>query len=397
MMQFLLLLMAAILSIPLIVVGSQCLLAIVTRKQKSDAPVSIEPNITYKILIPAHNEAGIIGKTLAKLIPELPDSTPQNVVLVADNCNDATAAIAASYGIKVLIRQDIAQRGKGFALDFGIQNLKNNQPPQVLVIMDADCETTKASLTTLINLVASKNRPAQMTYLMRLVENASIKQKIAGFAWLLKNKIRLAAMTQLGFPIVLTGTGMAFPWAVFDTVKLGHSNIVEDMQLGIDCAVNGHPVLFCSQAIVYSDFPEQSTAELSQRTRWEHGHIQTIVQQLPFLIKEVWRQKNWQLFALAMDIGVPPLSLQILISLSGLALLATFAWVLSNATAFLILLLSFTYFATMLIGVWWYFGQTYLSARELFGIPLYVLSKLSIYVGYIFKRQKEWVRTDRDT
>jgi hypothetical protein len=50
----------------------------------------------------------------------------------------------------------------------------------------------------------------------------------------------------------------------------------------------------------------------------------------------------------------------------------------------------------LLACVWWRYGRTYLSAKELSGIPLYVISKLSLYIAFIFKRQKEWVRTDRD-
>jgi hypothetical protein len=49
----------------------------------------------------------------------------------------------------------------------------------------------------------------------------------------------------------------------------------------------------------------------------------------------------------------------------------------------------FLYFAAMLADVWWRYGQDYLSAKELSGIPLYIISKLSIYVAFLFKRQKE--------
>jgi cellulose synthase/poly-beta-1,6-N-acetylglucosamine synthase-like glycosyltransferase len=394
--ELIVILIAVFISIPLIVVGTECLVALFFNTPPPPKANTLEKPISYKILIPAHNEANIIGKTLAKLIAQLPDPNPENIVLVADNCTDNTASIARPLGITVLERRDSTQRGKGFALDFGIQYLQENSPPDVLVIMDADCETSKISLNSLIGLVASLGKPAQMTNIMRVVDNASIKQKIAGFAWLLKNKVRPLGMNKMGFPVTLTGTGMALPWQALETVKVGHGNIVEDMQLGIDCAINGFPSVFCPDAVVYSDFPEQSAAELSQRTRWEHGHLQTIFQQLPLLIKASWHQKNWRLFALALDIGVPPLSLLVLIALSGLFALSALLLVTETATAFFILVLSFSYFAAMLANVWWRYGQDYLSAKELSGIPLYVISKLSIYIAFIFKRQKEWIRTDRD-
>lgn len=387
---------AVFISIPLVVVGTECLVALFFNAQSLPGPDTIEKAISYKVLIPAHNEADIIGKTLAKLVAQLPDANPESIVLVADNCTDSTASIARSLGVTVLERHDTTHRGKGFALDFGIQHLRANNHPDVLVIMDADCETTRAALISLITTVTMLQLPAQMTYLMRVIEKASIKQKISGFAWLLKNKIRLSAMNKMGLPVTLTGTGMAFPWQVLETVKVGHGNIVEDMQLGIDCAINGFPPVFCPDAVVYSDFPEQSSAELSQRTRWEHGHLQTILQQLPVLVKESFHRKDWRLFALALDIGVPPLSLLVMVALGGLVALSICSLITGNATTFFILLLSFFYFAAMLASVWWHYGRDCLSAKELSGIPLYAVSKLSIYIAFIFKRQKEWVKTNRD-
>jgi cellulose synthase/poly-beta-1,6-N-acetylglucosamine synthase-like glycosyltransferase len=387
---------AILISVPLIVVGTECLIALFFDTKSPPCTNRADNSVSYKILIPAHNEANIIGKTLTQLIAQLPDSNPESIVLVADNCTDNTANIARYTGVTVLERHDAAHRGKGFALDFGIHYLKENNHTDVIVVLDADCETSKNSLNRLMELATSLGRPAQMTNIMRVVENASIKQKIAGFAWLLKNKLRPLAMNKMGLPVALTGTGMAFPLRVLETVKVGHGNIVEDMQLGIDCASNGFPPVFCPDALVYSDFPEQSSAEISQRTRWEHGHLQTIFQQLPVLIKESYRQKNWRLFALALDIGVPPLSLLVMIALGGLMTLAIFLLITETATAFFILLLSFLYFSAMLASVWWHYGQHYLSAKELSGIPLYIISKLSIYIAFIFKRQKEWIRTDRD-
>jgi cellulose synthase/poly-beta-1,6-N-acetylglucosamine synthase-like glycosyltransferase len=394
--EWLVVTIAVFISIPLVVVGTECLVALFFGIQKPPISVTLEKAIAYKVLIPAHNEASIIGKTLAKLIAELPDSNPKNIILIADNCSDTTANIARSLDVTVLERSDVNQRGKGFALDFGIQYLKANNHPDVLVIIDADCETSKNSLIALINLVFELGKPAQMTNIMRVIDNAGIKQKIAGFAWFLKNKIRPLAMYRMGLPVALTGTGMALPWQLLETVKVGHGNIVEDMQLGIDCAINGYPPVFCPNAVVYSDFPEQSSAELTQRTRWEHGHLQTIVHQLPILIKESYQQKDWRLFAMALDVGVPPLSLLVMIALSGLIAASLSSLIIGSTTVFFILLLSFFYFTAMLTSVWWRYGQDYLSAKELSGIPQYIISKLSIYVAFLFKRQKEWVRTDRD-
>lgn len=382
-------------AIPLLIVGYQCWVFLFCRSQTETYPSTLSHDTSFAILIPAHNEQAIISKTLTKLISALPDANPKRITLVADNCTDQTALLAESQGVNVLIRNNDNQRGKGFALDYGIQYLRKHNKPDILVIFDADCETDKTSLNCLIQTALVTQQPSQMTYLMRIMAIGSLKQKIAGFAWLLKNKIRTVAMQRMALPVNVSGTGMAFPWHSLESVQLGNDNIVENIQLTIDCAVRGFLPILCEDALVYSAFPEQTAAELTQRTRWEHGHLQTIIAQLPALVKESWQRKSWPLLALALDIGVPPLSLQVMVTCLSLFLLLILPNAIS-ATAFTVLLLSFSFFAAMLIGVWWHHGRAYLSIKELAGIPFYVMSKLSIYFGFIFKRQKDWVRTDRD-
>ena len=51
---------------------------------------------TVTVLIPAHNEAASIGATLDSLGAQ--DSPPTRVIVVADNCTDATARHRAGHG-----------------------------------------------------------------------------------------------------------------------------------------------------------------------------------------------------------------------------------------------------------------------------------------------------------
>ena len=55
--------------------------------------------VTVTVLIPAHNEAGCIGETIASLLSQ--DHQPARIVVVADNCADDTVAIARAAGVEV--------------------------------------------------------------------------------------------------------------------------------------------------------------------------------------------------------------------------------------------------------------------------------------------------------
>src|SRR4051812_41266503 len=76
------------------------------------------------ILVPAHNEEAGIAATIRNLLPQL--APGDRIVVVADNCTDATEAVARTAGADVVNRSDPVRRGKGFALDFGLGHLAEN-------------------------------------------------------------------------------------------------------------------------------------------------------------------------------------------------------------------------------------------------------------------------------
>lgn len=115
------------------------------------------------VLVPAHNEEIVIGTTLEQLTPML--KKQDSLVVIADNCSDATAIIARELGAIVIERQDLVNKGKGYALDYGLQYIASN-PPDVVVIVDADCTVHQGVIEQLSERVVSTKCPVQATYLM---------------------------------------------------------------------------------------------------------------------------------------------------------------------------------------------------------------------------------------
>ncbi|MEF3075492.1 glycosyltransferase family 2 protein [Methylobacter sp. Wu1] len=410
-----------LLALPLWIVISECWIALFAGKKQDDHQL-IQTNLSKAtVLIPAHNEAAVIAKTLRRLIEQFAISSAEvlsdsenafsirdnlekedtskgypRIIVVADNCTDNTAEIARQFNVTVLERKDNELRGKGYALDFGIQFLKNQSEIDVLVVLDADCELKPLAIEKLVHRCLTLDLPVQAIYMMCLPEKASFKQRIAGFAWLVKNKIRPLAVSLLNLPVTLTGTGMAFPWHLMNQVNLAHGHIVEDMQLGIDLTLKGYPPRLCQNAEVFSYFPEQQSAQKTQRTRWEHGHLMTIIEQVPLLIKQAVIDRNLKFLAMALDVAVPPLALLVLLSLGGIGLLSIFYAITNWLLPVGLLLVSFVLFALTILVVWWREGRALLSLADLCAVPIYIASKLSVYFSFISGRQKDWVRTERD-
>src|SRR3984957_17440651 len=176
------------------------------------------------ILIPAHNEEGGIAATLRSIAPQL--GKHDRLIVVADNCTDETGDIAQAEGAEVVSRANLEKRGKGFALDFGLRYLRSN-PPDIVIVVDADCHVAPGAIDHLAKACASYRRPVQALYLMHNQPNARLRMQIAEFAWVVKNLVRPMGLGKLGLPCQLMGSGMAFPWMSISNMDLADGHIVE--------------------------------------------------------------------------------------------------------------------------------------------------------------------------
>jgi cellulose synthase/poly-beta-1,6-N-acetylglucosamine synthase-like glycosyltransferase len=379
------------LAVPIAVFFIECCAAMFPTRVGRAAELTERPQVV--VLIPAHNEAAGIGATLETILPQLVEN--DRVVLVADNCSDDTAEIARHFGVTVLERQDAERRGKGYALNFGLQFLAHD-PPEVMVMIDADCRVAPGMIDRIVRLAMATERPIQATYLMECPPHPTPKDAISALAFQVKNWVRPQGLARFGFPCLLTGTGMAFPWSVICQVSLDGGNLVEDMQLGLDLAVAGYAPIFSPEACVMGVLPQQEKAAKNQRTRWEHGHLQTLRSQVPRLLRAAINQRRGDLLALALDLCVPPLSLLVVIWVAAtggtlLAGLGGAGWqpALWLAVQGLVLV-------TAIFGAWVKFGRSDIPLHLLLAIPIYILWKIPLYLGFLIRPQQQWVRTERD-
>jgi len=381
---------SCLLTIPALVFALQVFLALrVTEPLGQQA----EHRPRVAVLVPAHNEEEVIANTLQSITLQLGEN--DQLLVVADNCTDNTATIARKYTTHVIERQDESLRGKGYALDFGLQFLEENIPPEIVIIIDADCSLSPACIDMLAQQADIEHRPVQALYLMEAPKNKSITQAIAEFAWLVKNHVRPLGLKHLGLPCQLMGTGMAFPWDILRRANLAHGNMVEDMKLGIDLATQGYPPLFCPEALVTSEFPTSQHITHEQRKRWEHGHLSTIFNETPGLLKATIQRRDISLLSMALDLSVPPLSLLglCLIVMLSMTILLTFftAYIMP-----LVVMASLSsIFAASVFIAWYRFGREIVAFKALCGVPLYILRKIPLYVAFLIKRQKDWVKTER--
>ena len=381
---------AVMLLIPIAVLAVEILAATAATRERDIEDVR-RPAVA--IVMPAHDEAYNIRATIAALLPQLRDT--DRLLVVADNCADETAAIAADAGAEVIVRQDLERRGKGYALDYGMQHLARN-PPDVVVIVDADCSVGDGSIDRLASMCAHTGAPVQACYLLRAPAGSGVMLRIAEFACVLKNLVRPLGLRRLGLPCQLMGTGMAFPWTLLRGAALATGHIVEDLKLGLDLAAAGAAPLFCPTAAVMSFFPASAEGFQTQRTRWEHGYLSVLLQDAPPLLTKATARRDARLLAMGLDLCVPPIALLTL--LTGAIWVASALLYLESRSAPPFALASAA--AGLLVGsvfaAWARFGRNVVSLGNLLLAVAYALWKIPLYGKFLIARQIDWVRSKRD-
>jgi cellulose synthase/poly-beta-1,6-N-acetylglucosamine synthase-like glycosyltransferase len=385
-LEILILACSVLLLPPFLILALEALAAVLPRRAGATARPS---GVRCAVLVPAHDEESGIAATLTRVRAQL--RPEDRLLVVADNCTDRTAAMARAAGAEAVERVDPTRRGKGFALDFGVRTLEAD-PPDVVVVIDADCLVQESAIDRLVGQVLRAGRPAQASYLLDPPAGEGIRSQLSAFAFRFKNLVRPLGLDRLGLPSLLTGTGMAFPWEVLRRAPLASGNIVEDMQLGLDLARAGHPPKFCAEARVGGLLPSGRDAARRQRTRWEHGHLRTLFAQVPWLLLSAVRQCRPDLLGLALELSVPPLSMLTL--LWGAAVLL---WCATRTPLPGALLASEAILAAAtLLGSWFRFGRDCLPFTSLLAAPFYVLTKIPIYLAFVWKPERAWVRTTRE-
>jgi cellulose synthase/poly-beta-1,6-N-acetylglucosamine synthase-like glycosyltransferase len=387
----LLTILAVLVAIPCLVLFVECMVALLPGS--GDAPASSGPRPRTAVLIPAHDEELGIAATVTALREQL--APGDRLIVIADNCSDGTAATARAAGAEVIERRDTSNRGKGFAIVFAVDHLAAD-PPQAVIIVDADCRMSPGGMEILAREAVNTNCPVQGEYLLAAPERPTPRGVISALAVLLRNRVRPLGMRRLGFPAHLTGSGMSFPWAVLRAAPHPGGNLVEDLVMGIEFALAGHPPIHCRAVQVSSELPEGDDVALGQRRRWEHGQMATLRHYAPKLLLAGLTRAKLHLLAMGLDLAVPPLALLVMLAGAATTAAAVAAWLGVSTLPLTILLGALALLAIAVLSTWARFGGERLPLRYALVVPLYVLWKIPLYFTFFLKgKHKVWERTRR--
>lgn len=224
------------------------------------------------IVVPAHDEAAGLPRTLRSLQQDIAGDALTRIVVVADNCSDDTAAVARAFGVQVLERHDLAHRGKGFALRHAFETLHD---ADAFIVVDADTDVEPGSVAAMRAALAAGADALQCRYGVRDADasrGASLADVALG-AW---NVLRPRGRAALGCSTGILGNGFALTRRVLQAVPYSADSIVEDVEYHHLLVKAGFRVQWVDGACVRGDMPQDRGAAAQQRARWEGGRLRLL-------------------------------------------------------------------------------------------------------------------------
>ncbi len=363
------------------------------RSKATPPPPSRAPHLRFDVIVPAHDEERGIADTVKSLLALDYPRSLFRVVVVADNCRDATAARARTAGADVLERFDETNKGKGHALSFAFERSLAGGADAVVVV-DADTTVSPNLLRAFAAHLDAGEVALQAEYGVRNPD-ASWRTRLMVIAMSLFHDVRSRGRERMHLSCGLRGNGMAFARALLEEVPHDAFSIVEDVEYGLRLGEAGHRVGYVGEASVLGEMVSSGEAARSQRVRWEAGR-KALRRRGLALLRRGLAARDPMLIDLGVDVLLPPLStLATLTGLvgvaAGLAAIGTIAtghtpiaWIPAVAGgAFLVLYVAR---GVQLSGL----GAR--GAATLAWAPVYVAWKATL--GR--QRPTTWVRTQRE-
>lgn len=395
----------AMLTVPLLADLAVCIAGNLRGRGKADAAKVRE--IRLAVVVPAHDEEAMIARTVRSLLEvgcapssshiagdstaaaqTVPITVP--VVVVAHNCTDATAAVAAGAGARVVELNHVMMRGKGVALRCGFEAARAAGANAFLVV-DAD-SVASPNLISATRMVLERGAAAtQCRYELELpsLRPATSLERLRVLAFRGINVLRARGRAGLGFSGGVFGNGFAVADETVARVPFTMDSICEDLEYHVQLVMARRRVEWLEEAYVHAPLAPVRSAQASQEARWEGGRFYVATRATGSLLAAIARG-NWRAFEMLAEAWSLPISRGVLALI--LAACLPVHWLHVFAIAGSALVLAYVLEAVLLGDSPWR------DFAALAVAPLHILWKLAI-TPMVLRQSRgsaEWSRTQRE-
>lgn len=260
----------------------------------------------YAVMISARNEEKVIGHLIDSILANDYPRELVDIYVVADNCTDNTAAVAAAHGAFVYERFNKELVGKGYALNylFGEITAKYGKDHyEGYFVFDADNLLDKHYITEMDKCFSDGSR---IITSYRNSKNYGDNWISAGYAlWFLREaKFLNNPRFLLGTSGAISGTGFLVHKDILN--RQGgwkHYLLTEDIEFTIDNVLHDEKVGYCHTAMLYDEQPSSFKVSWRQRLRWSKGFLQVMHNYGAALVKKIFQFKSFAPFDMLMTIA----------------------------------------------------------------------------------------------
>lgn len=352
------------------------------------------PRKRFAVIIPAHNEELLLPRLLESLKNQDYEPGLFRMIVIADNCTDATAAIAKEQGAVVCERSDRRDLGKGHAIRFALEKTDKRAFDAYLII-DAD-STAAHDLLKQLNRLLLEGKTVIQCYNGLANPDDSWFTRILNVSRTMGNEIYHPAKQKLGLSSYLMGNGMCFSKAVIVNYGWNAFSVGEDWEYYTKLMHRGETVAFSRNAQVFHRESSSLRQATAQRMRWSRGRFAVAGKYGISLFCKGMKERNIKKIDASLPLLFPNPSLGMNITLLGL-FLSLLPLMITGNTVFLLwfALLILAQILQFTVGVL-YTQNKWKHFLSLFIAPVFLIWKLIIDAFSLFGMGgKKWVRTER--
>lgn len=241
-------------------------------------------------VIPAHNEADALPRTIASLRAQ--DVPPDHIIVVSDNSTDDTHKVSESLGVEAVETVNNLHRKAG-ALNSILGNLVSLNDSDLVLVMDADTELSPHFISRALDELDDPNvggvgavfrgeKPKSYLELCQYLEWSRYGEEIG----------------RTGKTFVMSGTAALIRWKALRDVydRTGQfyntATITEDMRLTLDLKDAGWDVRSPVECTSTTEMMPSVKMLWLQRRRWYLGALQNVTDMgLTRVTRPYWRQQ----------------------------------------------------------------------------------------------------------
>lgn len=255
-------------------------------------------------LVPAHNEELLIAGCVRSLLNMVYPPSHRRIIVIADNCSDATARLAREQGAESLERTDPKLPGKPRAIDWALSRV-NLSEWDACVIVDADSTVARgfaqglARLAPLNDIVFQPNNGV-------LNESESWLTRLGGLLGRCRFQVTYPLKQSAGLNCPISN-GMGFGTNLLIRDGWRSFSITEDTELYAIYTEAGVSIRHASMADLFSQESRSLREGATQRRRWIAGRFSILREWGPRLFRSPnigWRQKLDALVEIALPAPV---------------------------------------------------------------------------------------------